>query len=55
MRDCIRQALSAYENPSIMKQLRENAMRADFGFERSAREYVRLYCDMVDSVECESV
>ncbi len=55
MRDCIRQALSAYENPSIMKQLRENAMRADFGFERSAREYVRLYCNMVDSVECESV
>ena len=55
MRDCIRLALSTYANPSTMKLLRENAMRADFGFERSARDYVRLYGDMINFVECESV
>ncbi|MBQ9663289.1 MAG: glycogen synthase GlgA [Oscillospiraceae bacterium] len=47
MRDAIRFAISTYANKPVMKRLITNAMSADFGFERSAVEYVRLYLDMI--------
>ena len=47
MRDAIRLAISTYTNKLVMSQMIANAMSADFGFERSAVEYVRLYLDMI--------
>ena len=43
MRDAIRAALGSYRNKETMDRLITNAMQADFGFERSAEEYARLY------------
>ena len=47
MRDAMRYAISCYPNREVMDALIDNAMRADFGFERSAEEYLRLYLDMI--------
>ncbi len=47
MRDAIRNAISCYRNQEIMNGLIESAMSADFGFQRSAEEYIRLYIDML--------
>ena len=47
MRDAMRYAISCYPNRVVMAALIDNAMRADFGFERSAEEYLRLYLDMI--------
>lgn len=47
MRDAVRLALSCYGNKEIMNGLISRAMQADFGFERSAEEYARLYICML--------
>ena len=47
LRDAIRLALSCYRNQEIMNGLIGNAMRANFGFERSAEEYAKLYIQML--------
>ncbi len=47
MRDAIRQALSCYQDKDVMKRLIGNAMNADFSFDRSAEEYVKLYLEML--------
>ena len=47
MRDAMRLAISSYTNKEIMSRLIDNAMQADFGFRRSAEEYVRLYLNMI--------
>ena len=47
MRDTIRIAISCYKKADVMNGLTDKAMRADFGFERSAEQYVRLYIDML--------
>ncbi len=47
MRDAMRAALSCYKNKEVMDSLIQNAMKADFGFERSAEEYARLYLCML--------
>ena len=47
MRDAIRLAISSYANAERMDRLIGNAMREDFGFERSAEAYLRLYLDMI--------
>ena len=47
LRDAIRLALSCYRNQEIMNGLITNAMKADFGFERSAEEYAKLYIQML--------
>ena len=47
MRDAIRTALGCYKNKEIMNGLINNAMKADFGFDRSAAEYARLYLCML--------
>jgi starch synthase len=39
----IRKALVLYENPELLAQYRQNAMRADFSWERTAGEYVRVF------------
>ena len=49
MRDAMRLAISCYRNGEIMDCLIRNAMCADFGFERSAEEYARLYHDMMQT------
>ena len=43
MRDAIRAALGCYRNKETMDRLITNAMSMDFGYERAAEEYARLY------------
>ncbi|MBO5556298.1 MAG: glycogen synthase GlgA [Oscillospiraceae bacterium] len=47
MRDAVRKALACYGDKAAMECLIHNAMEADFGFERSAMEYARLYLCML--------
>ncbi len=47
LRDAIRLAINSYRNEDTMDRLISNAMKADFGFERSAAEYIRLYISML--------
>jgi starch synthase len=41
--DCLRRALKVYGNPSAWKRLVRRGMEQDFSWERSAREYVKVY------------
>ena len=41
--DTLRAALAAYPNRKIWTRLQKNGMRADFSWERSAGEYVKMY------------
>ena len=43
---CMMRALSLYRQPITWRRLQSNAMRQDFGWERSARAYVDLYRDV---------
>src|SRR5699024_7058259 len=48
MKATIERALSVYINePETWNKLVRNAMAADFGFERSAEGYARLYIDLL--------
>ncbi|NCB50842.1 MAG: glycogen synthase GlgA [Clostridia bacterium] len=48
MKDAILSALDVYENqPETWNRLINNAMSEDFGFARSAEEYVKLYIDLL--------
>ena len=47
MRDAVARALICYRNGDVMRSIIHNAMEADFGFELSAQEYVRLYIWML--------
>ena len=47
MGDAVRRALEAYNQPEIMNGLIRSAMSADFGFDRSAEDYARLYIWML--------
>ncbi len=47
MRDAIRHAMACYGNRDVMNSLVHNAMTAEFGFDRSAKEYLRLYLEMI--------
>ena len=40
---CIERALSAYRTPAAWRTLMQNAMRADFSWDRSAAAYAELY------------
>ena len=39
----IRKALVLYQNPNLLRQFRRNAMKADFSWERTGREYRKVY------------
>ncbi|HUI27080.1 MAG TPA: glycogen synthase GlgA [Candidatus Kryptonia bacterium] len=45
--DCITRALAYYRQPATWRQLRRNAMAADFSWERSAEQYLELYRRLV--------
>ena len=48
MKATIERALSVYrDEPETWNKLVRNAMAADFGFERSAEGYARLYIDLL--------
>lgn len=40
---CIRRAVDVYRDPAAWSRLVRNGMRTDFSWERSAREYVKVY------------
>ena len=43
MMETVRAALAAYPNKKIWTRLQKNGMRADFSWDRSAGEYVKMY------------
>ncbi|MGI5976433.1 MAG: glycogen synthase GlgA [Candidatus Limivicinus sp.] len=47
MRDTVKNALKCWQDKELMHGLISNAMQTDFGFERSAEEYARLYICML--------
>ena len=47
MRDAIRLAIDCYGKTDVMRGLISCAMQADYGFDRSAEDYARLYIDML--------
>ena len=47
MLDAIRKALECYKSEETMQNLIGNAMKEDFGFERSALDYARHYIWML--------
>lgn len=47
MKDAVLTALAAYREPEVISGLVRAAMEADFGFEKSAEEYAKLYIWML--------
>jgi len=43
----IRKALALYQEPELLHQFRLNAMKADFSWDRTVREYVAIYDGVV--------
>lgn len=43
----LERALSAYQDPAAWQELQRNAMRQDFSWQRSAKQYLRLYQSLV--------
>lgn len=39
----VRRALDAYRRPEVWKRLRDNGMKADYSWDRSAQEYLELF------------
>ena len=39
----IRKALALYAKPALLQRYRRNAMKADFSWEKTLEEYVRVY------------
>ena len=39
----IRKALALYERPELLRRYRRNAMKADFSWEKTVNEYIRVY------------
>jgi starch synthase len=39
----IRKALALYEQPALLRRYQQNGMKADFSWERSVREYLKIY------------
>lgn len=46
---CVRRALSLFGQPIAWRKIRSNAMRQDFGWDRSAQAYAELYRGLVDA------
>jgi starch synthase len=43
MLNALRTALAAFPNKKLWTRLQQNGMKADFSWDRSAAEYVKLY------------
>ena len=39
----IRKALALYERPELLRRFRQNAMKADFSWEQTIEEYLKVY------------
>lgn len=48
MLDAINRALSLYHNKDLWRVLRKNAMHTDFSWSVSAKEYLKIYEDLLD-------
>ena len=46
----IRKALAIYQQPELFRRYRQNAMKADFSWEQTVGEYLKLYQVAGDSV-----
>ena len=47
----IHQALELFENQPVWKKIMENAMQADFSWDRSAQAYVNLYQELLEKAK----
>ncbi|HEU6449182.1 MAG TPA: glycogen synthase GlgA [Verrucomicrobiae bacterium] len=47
----IRKALALYEQPESLKRCRQNAMKADFSWERTVGEYLKIYSSDFSAVQ----
>jgi len=47
----IHQALELFENQPVWKKIMENAMQADFSWDRSAQAYVNLYQELINKAK----
>lgn len=45
----IKQALQLYSNPNNLQKARQNSMKVDFSWKNSAREYMRLYENVINN------
>jgi len=45
----IRKALVLYQNPGLLRTFRKNAMSADFSWERTTAEYLKVYRELLES------
>ncbi|MFA6810136.1 MAG: glycogen synthase GlgA [Desulfoplanes sp.] len=43
---CVKKALTAWENKALWKKIQTNGMRADFSWNKSAQRYLELYADL---------
>lgn len=46
---CVRRAIALFDQPIAWRKIRANAMRQDFGWDRSAQAYADLYRALVDA------
>ncbi len=50
--ETVRQAIAVWEEQETWQEMQRRAMRSDFSWERSAREYARLYRSLDPHLEC---
>jgi len=43
----MKKALVIYEHPDLLKRMRRNAMKADFSWKRTTREYLKIYRSII--------
>ena len=47
----VKYALNIFKNKDRWNKIIENAMKADNSWERSSREYIRVYRELVNSID----
>jgi len=47
----VRKAMVLYRTPRLLEQMRRNAMKADFSWERTCREYTAAYSRIAAAVQ----
>ncbi len=52
LRDCMRRALARFRDPTGWRRIVERAMKGDWSWDKSAREYVKLYERLIGAREC---
>lgn len=51
LHDAIKRALNCYQQPDKWKKLQQNAMKQDFSWEKSAKEYESIYAQLLENIK----